>query len=112
MASWSACIVRSASSMPCGFAKPLDNRRSESFATRPTISNSSASSGVFLLFFYSTCPVPTSNPPLVVILLLSRWDADLFVDRLLLAARRPARRGFRGGVPAILAAADLLLRVQ
>src|SRR5471032_1080955 len=48
----------------------------------------------------------------VVVLLLPLRNADLFVDRHILAARAAARRGFRGGVAAVVAAADFLLRVE
>src|SRR5438132_13169379 len=48
----------------------------------------------------------------VVVLLLPRRDSNLLVDRRFLAPRRAARRGFGGGVAALFAPADLLLRVQ
>src|SRR5712691_2706790 len=54
----------------------------------------------------------TSHQPLVVILLLPARQRDWVVDLLLLAPRAAPWRRFGGGVPAILAAADLALRVQ
>src|SRR5713101_4946956 len=49
---------------------------------------------------------------LVVILLLPRRHPDVFVERGFFPARAAARRGFGGGVAAIVAAADLFLGVQ
>src|SRR5262245_13116446 len=131
MASCSACSVRSSSSIPYGLPKPLDSSRSDSFATRSSRSRSSSSSPVYFVYLYfmlrtaigdgvnwrirectssihqfTNSPIPQVS---VVILLLPRRNPNLLVDRRLLAPRRPARRGFRGGVAALVGAADLLL---
>src|SRR5262245_4591397 len=131
MASCSACSVRSSSSIPYGLPKPLDSRRSDSFATRSSRSRSSSSSPVYFVYLYfmlratigdvvnwrmreftslihqfTHSPIPQFS---VVILLLPRRNPNLVVDRRLLAPRRAARRGFRGGVAALVGAADLLL---
>src|SRR5215472_13872017 len=52
---------------------------------------------------------PTAS---VVILLFTPWNPDLFFERLFFPACRTPWRGFSGGVTAVVAAADLLLRRQ
>src|SRR4030095_12939915 len=112
IASCSACIVRSSSSIAYGLPNPLDKSRSDSFATRSSRSRSSSSSPVNFVYRYFKSRIP--NPEtLVVVLLLAPRHLDFFFHRRLLAARgRAPRRGVGGGVAALVAPADLLLRAE
>src|SRR5262245_34997794 len=103
IASCSACIVRSSSSMAYGLPNPLDSSRSDSLDTRSSRSRSSNASPVNFVYRYFTS---------VVILLLPARNPNLLVNRLFFASRRPPLRLFDGGVAALVSAADLLLRVE
>src|SRR5262245_63846992 len=107
IASCSACIVRSSSSMPYGLPNPLDSSRSDSLDTRSSRSRSSNASPVNFVYRYFMSP-DTS----VVILLLPARNPNLLVHRLFFASRRPPLRLFDGGVAALVSTADLLLRVE
>src|SRR5580765_1999844 len=111
IASCSACIVRSASSIPCGLPKPLASRRSESFETRSSRSRSSSGSPVYFVYLYFKFLVLTSQFSVVVLLLRARNLEALF-GGCLFPARGAARRRLGGGVAAVVAPADLLLRVE
>src|SRR5580765_7243600 len=112
IASCSACIVRSASSIPCGLPKPLASSRSESFETRSSRSRSSSGSPVYFVYLYFKC-LAVSSQLSVVVLLLRPWDLEAFFDGWFLATRgRTPRCGFGGGVATLVAPADLLLSVE
>src|SRR5881394_1580085 len=104
IASCSACIVRSSSSMAYGLPNPLDSSRSDSLDTRSSRSRSSRASPVNFVYRYFMRSV--------VVLLLPARNPNLLVHRLLFTSRRPPLRLFDGGVAALFGAADLLLRVE
>src|SRR5437588_4966224 len=113
IASCSACIVRSSSSVAYGLPKPLASSRSDSFATRSSRSRSSSSSPVYFVYRYFTACVLLPTPySLVVILLLRARHRNRIIHRLFFAARALTRRRLGGRVAPVVAAADLPLRVQ
>src|SRR5687767_11938579 len=116
MASCRACIDRSSSpsdGSPHGLLNPLERSRSDSFDTRSSRSISSSRSPVYFVYRYFTASSRRASGLLSVVVLLLPPSRQRRVRRECGFSRdRPPYGRLRRVVAALVAAADLLERVQ